>query len=189
MESKENNINQEEKLPQPQHLKPESHQKLKTPSTLTKDLFKWEIIIENKGSVARDHLANERTLLAWIRTSLIFITFGIGFLQFFRLEEKSNCSNISSPLPTSLTNEQNSMSSLYDKDTVDLITRLGKPLAPMCIIMGVLTFVMGFYRYLQVQIFLMNDVFPATRFFLIGLIIVNLGMLILLLVINFKIVL
>ncbi|MFT6564680.1 MAG: putative membrane protein [Actinomycetes bacterium] len=32
---------------------------------------------ENTGSRARDHLANERTYLAWIRTGLAVVTIGI----------------------------------------------------------------------------------------------------------------
>lgn len=32
---------------------------------------------ENTGSTARDHLANERTFLAWIRTSLAIIGLGV----------------------------------------------------------------------------------------------------------------
>ena len=34
--------------------------------------------LENKGSVARDHLASERTFLAWLRTSLALASIGIG---------------------------------------------------------------------------------------------------------------
>lgn len=34
--------------------------------------------LENKGSVARDHLAAERTYLAWLRTSLALASIGIG---------------------------------------------------------------------------------------------------------------
>ncbi len=33
--------------------------------------------IENSGSQARDHLANERTFLAWVRTSLAFVGLGV----------------------------------------------------------------------------------------------------------------
>lgn len=41
--------------------------------------------LENKGSVARDHLALERTFLAWLRTSLAFASIGIAVTQLFRL--------------------------------------------------------------------------------------------------------
>lgn len=43
------------------------------------------ITLENKGSVARDHLALERTFLAWLRTSLAFASIGIAVTQLFRL--------------------------------------------------------------------------------------------------------
>ncbi|KAI5811376.1 hypothetical protein DFH27DRAFT_475952 [Peziza echinospora] len=42
------------------------------------------IELENKGSVARDHLALERTFLAWLRTSLAFASIGIAVTQLFR---------------------------------------------------------------------------------------------------------
>ncbi|KAB5515171.1 hypothetical protein GE09DRAFT_1013294 [Coniochaeta sp. 2T2.1] len=38
------------------------------------------------GSVARDHLASERTFLAWIRTGMGFVTLGIAIDRFSRLE-------------------------------------------------------------------------------------------------------
>ncbi|KAH9923361.1 uncharacterized protein B0H18DRAFT_1015368 [Fomitopsis serialis] len=41
--------------------------------------------VENTGSTARDHLANERTYLAWTRTSLGLIALGIGVERFERL--------------------------------------------------------------------------------------------------------
>ncbi|CAG8473008.1 9830_t:CDS:2 [Dentiscutata erythropus] len=39
------------------------------------------LVLENKASVARDHLANERTFLAWLRMSLSFISIGIAITQ------------------------------------------------------------------------------------------------------------
>jgi hypothetical protein len=36
------------------------------------------LVLENSGSVARDHLASERTFLAYVRTSLTIATAGVG---------------------------------------------------------------------------------------------------------------
>ncbi|KAA6413393.1 MAG: hypothetical protein FRX48_03139 [Lasallia pustulata] len=42
--------------------------------------------IANTGSVARDHLANERTFLAWSRTGLGFIALGVAIKRFDAME-------------------------------------------------------------------------------------------------------
>lgn len=39
-----------------------------------------------KGTAARDHLANERTFLAWLRTSLGLASLGITILQLQKLK-------------------------------------------------------------------------------------------------------
>lgn len=39
-------------------------------------------LTENTGSRARDHLANERTFLAWLRTALAFIGLGVLVAKF-----------------------------------------------------------------------------------------------------------
>ena len=52
-------------------------------------VFLREVTIPNTGSAARDHLANERTFLAWARTSLALCGFGIALeaLEFNTLSE------------------------------------------------------------------------------------------------------
>lgn len=40
--------------------------------------FNQDLQLQNVGSVARDHLANERTFLAWLRTSLSLASIGVG---------------------------------------------------------------------------------------------------------------
>ena len=39
---------------------------------------KYRNLIENAGSTARDHLANERTFLAWARTGMGFVALGVA---------------------------------------------------------------------------------------------------------------
>ena len=35
-------------------------------------------VVKNEGSTARDHLANERTLLAWVRTAVALLALGLA---------------------------------------------------------------------------------------------------------------
>jgi len=43
-----------------------------------------ELRLENSGSVARDHLASERTFLAYMRTSLTIVSTGVGESPYIR---------------------------------------------------------------------------------------------------------
>lgn len=52
---------------------PDQSTPLLSSSTSWRDHLSLTADLDNtKGSVARDHLANERTFLAWLRTSLSF---------------------------------------------------------------------------------------------------------------------
>ena len=53
-------------------------------SRLLRLIFKGYERVQNTGSTARDHLAKERTYLAWTRTSLGLIALGIGVERFER---------------------------------------------------------------------------------------------------------
>jgi uncharacterized membrane protein YidH (DUF202 family) len=45
--------------------------------------------LQNTGSVARDHLANERTFLSWTRTGLGFVALGVACAKLDTLEALS----------------------------------------------------------------------------------------------------
>ncbi|CAE8649983.1 unnamed protein product [Polarella glacialis] len=38
-------------------------------------------VVANSGSTARDHLANERTYLAWLRTAISLVALGLGVVK------------------------------------------------------------------------------------------------------------
>ncbi|KAH7229247.1 hypothetical protein BKA60DRAFT_551085 [Fusarium oxysporum] len=104
------------------------------------------IELENKGSVARDHLAIERTFLAWLRTSLSFASIGIAVTQLFRLN-------------TSLESEHGNNS----RSNTQTLRHMGKPLGTTFLGISILILFLGYKRYFQSQHWVMQGKFPASR--------------------------
>ncbi|KAL2017724.1 hypothetical protein VTK56DRAFT_1749 [Thermocarpiscus australiensis] len=97
--------------------------------------------LENKGSVARDHLALERTFLAWLRTSLAFASIGIAITQLFRLN-------------TSLEG---------DSRQAETLRHLGKPLGATFLGISIVILGLGYNRFAQSQYWLTRGKFPVCR--------------------------
>ncbi|RPA84487.1 hypothetical protein BJ508DRAFT_197174, partial [Ascobolus immersus RN42] len=99
--------------------------------------------LENKGSVARDHLALERTFLAWLRTSLAFASIGVAITQLFRLNAATVDKN-------------------RQKDA-DALQKLGRPLGGCFIGLAILALLVGVQRYYESQGWLLKGKYPASR--------------------------
>ncbi|KAJ5676932.1 uncharacterized protein N7477_002565 [Penicillium maclennaniae] len=127
--------------------------------------------LENKGSVARDHLALERTFLAWMRTSLAFASIGIAVTQLFRLNSANETTQTKSL--HALTNPPSVLahSSYGILDTVTTpssqsssrLRSVGKPLGSTFIGVSILILIVGFHRYFESQYWIVRGKFPASR--------------------------
>ncbi|KAI9473407.1 MAG: hypothetical protein EXX96DRAFT_577830 [Benjaminiella poitrasii] len=105
--------------------------------------FSTSTYLENTAAVARDHLANERTYLAWVRTSLSMISVGIAITQLFRLDSTIH--------PHSTPTSQ--YSRFYQ----------GKLIGIVFIIMALFYILFAFIRYFHSQAALTKGYFPASR--------------------------
>ncbi|EAW22518.1 uncharacterized protein NFIA_012070 [Aspergillus fischeri NRRL 181] len=121
--------------------------------------------LENKGSVARDHLALERTFLAWLRTSLAFASIGIAVTQLFRLNAThAPSSDVSSQQFPSLLSPP-----FYDPATIKItsesqrLRNIGKPLGTTFIGIALMILLIGFHRYFESQYWIIRGKFPASR--------------------------
>ncbi|KAJ5147164.1 hypothetical protein N7526_000516 [Penicillium atrosanguineum] len=121
------------------------------------DIF-GSLELENKGSVARDHLALERTFLAWMRTSLAFASIGIAVTQLFRLNSANETATTKS-----LTNPP-SVLPHYSYGILDTATTpLNPKLLPPPQRVSILILIVGFHRYFESQYWIVRGKFPASR--------------------------
>ncbi|KAL8906257.1 MAG: hypothetical protein Q9171_006344 [Xanthocarpia ochracea] len=104
--------------------------------------------LENKGSVARDHLALERTFLAWLRTSLAFASIGIAITQLFRLNT---------------TISQREGFSPKDPGGSYHLRQVGKPLGATFMGIAIVLLIVGARRYFESQYWIIRGKFPASR--------------------------
>ncbi|MCJ1351644.1 MAG: hypothetical protein MMC33_001628 [Icmadophila ericetorum] len=105
--------------------------------------------LDNKGSVARDHLALERTFLAWLRTSLAFASIGIAVTQLFRLN-------------TTITDREGLQPTPDPPGTIRL-RAIGKPLGATFLGIAILVLGVGGRRYFESQYWIIRGKFPASR--------------------------
>lgn len=114
--------------------------------------------------------------MAWTRTALAFILVGVGFTQFYRLEQRTAAVVI-----------DDTRIDIHADHLHGTFRQLGKPLGTLSFALAAITLLFGVYRYYQVQMMLTRDFYPATRITVILLLIINLVILILLLILNIKV--
>ncbi|KAI8967806.1 hypothetical protein BDF20DRAFT_899390 [Mycotypha africana] len=103
--------------------------------------FSTSFMLENTSSVARDHLANERTFLAWLRTSLSLITVGVAITQLYHLTPQTGGDN---------TNQVTQ-------------AKIGKALGGVFVIFSIVFLYFANARYFHTQLAMTKGQFPASR--------------------------
>lgn len=111
----------------------------------------FTLFLENTALVARDHMANERTYLAWIRTGFVLMSMGIVFTQMYMIQIRAT---------EAVENGQHYNISLND---LGPFHDLGMPLTVLTGVLSIFTMVFGYVRYMMVQNGLQQNFFPATR--------------------------
>ncbi|KIK48024.1 hypothetical protein CY34DRAFT_798644 [Suillus luteus UH-Slu-Lm8-n1] len=105
--------------------------------------MKLSLVLENKGNVARDHLASERTYLAYVRTSLACASAGVALVQLFTLSSSTDIN-------------------MHGQGGIDP-QRFARPLGAMVVLLGLLILVYGLVRYFMTQAALIRGFFPVAR--------------------------
>ncbi|CAE6404094.1 unnamed protein product [Rhizoctonia solani] len=106
------------------------------------DKYSPQMVLENSGSVARDHLANERTWLAYVRTSLAIASTGVALVQLFTIAAQQ-------PTGTVLIGAK--------------LQRFARPLGAVIVVIGMAVLALGVTRYFRVQHALTLNKFPPAR--------------------------
>jgi len=101
------------------------------------------LTLENSGSVARDHLASERTFLAYVRTSLAIASAGVALVQLFTVSGGD-----------------------HGHRNIQVYAR---PIGASTVCMGLTVLVIGIMRYFSIQNALVKGFFPAARIVVIGI--------------------
>ncbi|KAI7907691.1 uncharacterized protein BX663DRAFT_491740 [Cokeromyces recurvatus] len=100
--------------------------------------FSTSFMLENKAATARDHLANERTFLAWLRTSLSLITVGVAITQLYHLTPTGDSNQVTH-------------------------AKVGKSLGAAFVIFSIVFLYFANARYFHTQIAMTKGQFPASR--------------------------
>ncbi|KZP14037.1 hypothetical protein FIBSPDRAFT_698999, partial [Athelia psychrophila] len=99
------------------------------------------LTLENSSSVARDHLASERTFLVYVRTSLVIVSTGVALVQLFIVSPSSSTS----------------------------VQKLSRPLGAATVALAFSILLVGSVRFFTIQSALTRGKFPVARVTVAGM--------------------
>ncbi|RXW17747.1 hypothetical protein EST38_g8113 [Candolleomyces aberdarensis] len=104
------------------------------------------MVLENSGSVARDHLASERTFLAYVRTSMALASMGVALVQLFSIAEYTS---------------RATGTEVYA--AARRVQRFSRPLGGLTIAFSFAVLLIGLWRYFKTQFTLPVGKFAIAR--------------------------
>lgn len=149
------------------------------PTSRATTLFSYfaskSLILDNTGLVARDHLSNERSFLAWMRTGLTMISLGIAFMQLYSIQTRASEAILSGNTYLIASNSR-----------ITTLEVLGQPLGVLCGVLAIVIVLFGYWRYLVVQRGLLQGKFPASRIIILTVLLAVLLILALILAVDIR---
>ncbi|KAG6820292.1 hypothetical protein H0H93_002730 [Arthromyces matolae] len=115
------------------------------------------LILENTGTVARDHLALERTFLAYVRTSIAIASAGVALAQILSFTEFYSDTSDSQP------QDGSTLWTTSHPRNDRQIEAWARPLGATAVIIALMILMIGVVRYFTIQKALLNGRFPVSR--------------------------
>ncbi|CAE6473524.1 unnamed protein product [Rhizoctonia solani] len=120
------------------------------------DKYSPRMVLENSGSVARDHLANERTWLAYVRTSLAIASTGVAYV---RTSLAIASTGVALVQLFTIAAQQPTGTVLIGAK----LQRFARPLGAVIVVIGMAVLALGVNRYFRIQHALTMNKFPPAR--------------------------
>jgi uncharacterized membrane protein YidH (DUF202 family) len=124
------------------HVSQEDHRDPPSPPITPWNRLSPRLTLENTGSVARDHLASERTFLAYVRTSLAVASAGVG-VYFASISFLPAITHITAAVLVQLFTISVDISPSNGPPHPVSIQKFARPLGATCVSLGMIVLIVG----------------------------------------------
>lgn len=113
--------------------------------------------VTQDGNPSRDHLANERTLLAYIRTSLNLVLYGLVLLQLAKYIVIAPVNGLSEEINQRFVDKQQENILADTVAILDVVNKYSRVIGVIVFSSAIVVLIFGIFRYLRIQQLLFSD--------------------------------